>query len=83
MFDTVWVKCPNCGEENEFQSKSGGCSLRNYDLINCPEDVLQNVNRHSPCDCDCGTSYEVDVPNRMAIISQSKNYTNNAGNSNS
>jgi hypothetical protein len=68
VFDTVWVKCPNCGAENEFQSKSGECSLRNYDLGNCPEDVLQNVNRHSPYKCDCGTLYEVDVLNKKAVI---------------
>lgn len=22
MFDSVWVKCPKCGTENEFQTKS-------------------------------------------------------------
>ena len=67
MFDSVWVKCPTCGEENEFQSKSGECILGQYDLDNCPADVMANVNRHSPCECDCGTLYEVDIPSRKAI----------------
>lgn len=70
MFDSVWIKCPNCGEENEFQSKSGECLLGNYDLDNCPEDVLQDVNRHSPVVCECGASYSVDIVSRKVIINQ-------------
>lgn len=67
-YDTVWVKCPKCGIENSFQSKSGECLLDDYDLENCPDDVMANVNRHSPCHCECGTTYEVDIVNRKAII---------------
>lgn len=70
MFDSVWVKCPKCGSENEFQSKSGMKILGCYDLENAPEDVMIDVNRHSPCECEeCGTLYEVDVLNRVAILS--------------
>lgn len=68
MFDSVWVKCPKCNEENEFQSKSGECDLSNYTLENCPDDVLSNVNRHSPVECDCGCKYEVDINTRKTII---------------
>ena len=71
MFDSVWVKCPQCGEENDFQSKSGECILGNYNLDECPEDVLQNINRHSPIECEeCGCKYEVDIVNRKAVISK-------------
>ena len=70
MFDSVWVKCPLCKAENEFQSKSGDCLCESYELENCPENVLVNVNRHSPCECDeCGAFYEVDIKNRKAILS--------------
>jgi hypothetical protein len=72
MFDTVLVKCPKCGEENAFQSKSGECVMEYYALENCPDNVLFNVNRHSPYQCDCGTLYEVDIPARKAIISKPK-----------
>lgn len=69
MYDTVWVKCPKCHEENSFQSKSGDCLLIDYTLEDCPDDVMANVNRHSPCECDnCGLFYEVDVTNRKAVI---------------
>lgn len=68
MFDSVWVKCPECGIENEFQSKSGECALENYTLEDCPDDVLADVNRHAPCQCKCGAFYEVDIKSRKAII---------------
>lgn len=68
MYDSVMVNCPKCGQENEFQSKSGECLLYVYTLYNCPNDVMSNVNRHSPCKCECGFEYEVDVKNRKAVI---------------
>lgn len=68
MYDSVWVKCPRCKKENEFQTKSGECILENYTLENCPEDVLMNVNRHSPYNCDCGACYEVDINRRKALL---------------
>lgn len=68
MYDSVMVKCPKCGEEHEFQSKSGDCFLDVYTLENCPDDVMANVNRHSPCKCDCGTTFQVDVSTRRAVV---------------
>jgi len=68
MYDSVYVKCPNCGEESEFQSKSGDCFLSRYTLEDCPQDVLIDVNRHAPIFCDCGVSYLVDIKNRKAIL---------------
>ena len=66
MYDTVYVNCPNCGEEHEFQSKGGECLLDCFTLENCPLDVLSNVNRHSPYLCDCGTEFDVDENKREA-----------------
>lgn len=62
MFDTVRVPCPNCGEREDFQSKSGSCCLRTYDLENCPADILADVNRHAPATCaHCGTVFAVEL----------------------
>lgn len=59
-YDTVLVKCPNCGTENDFQSKSGECLLNTYKLEDCPTDVMYDINRHSPCECyNCSTKFEV------------------------
>ena len=68
MYDTIMANCPKCGEEHEFQSKSGDCFLRIYTLENCPDDVMRDANRHSPNKCDCGAIFEIDIKNRKAII---------------
>ena len=68
MYDTVWVNCPKCNEENGFQTKAGECYLANYNLENCPDDAMSNVNRHSPIECECGCKYEVDISTRKAVV---------------
>ena len=68
MYDTIWVKCPKCGEENGFQTKSGDCILGDYTLENCPDDVMVDANRHSPNTCDCGTIFQVDIQTRRAVV---------------
>jgi predicted RNA-binding Zn-ribbon protein involved in translation (DUF1610 family) len=40
MFDTVFVKCPNCGSMVSCQSKSGQCLMYTYTMNNVPDDVL-------------------------------------------
>ena len=62
MFDSVLVPCPECGRKQEFQSKGGDCILAVYELEQCPPDVLSDVNRHAPYECeDCGTIFAVQV----------------------
>lgn len=70
MYDSIWVNCPNCKKESEFQSKGGDCFLANYTLENCPNDVLKDSNRHSPNQCDCGTVFEIDIQLRKPILTQ-------------
>lgn len=60
MFDTVLVTCPKCGIEHDFQSKSGPRLLRKVKLSECPDEILEGVNRHAPSECqNCLTKYEV------------------------
>lgn len=69
MYDTVWVECPKCGTKEGFQSKGGDCLLGDYDLDNCPSDVMKNVNRHSPYECEkCKSLFKVDVRKRKAVL---------------
>jgi len=68
MFDSVMVACPACKEEQEFQSKGGECFLHVYSLEECPDDVLSDINRHSPVKCGCGTLFGVDVEYRKSVI---------------
>ena len=66
MYDTVLVPCPECGDKWEFQSKSGECLLQEVELNECPDDILHDVNRHSPYTCECGTVFEVDLLTRTS-----------------
>jgi hypothetical protein len=68
VFDTVIVNCPNCNKAIEFQSKGGECNMYEYTLEDCPDDVLSNINRHSPYICDCGKSLSVNIKNRKVKI---------------
>ena len=61
-YDTVIVRCPECDTDNDLQSKGGDCLLRTFTLLNCPLDVLMDVNRHTPAVCHhCGTCFRVAV----------------------
>ena len=61
-YDTVRVPCPDCKKIEFFQSKSGDRRFQVYELDNCPRDVLENVNRHSPYTCsNCETSFMVKL----------------------
>ena len=66
LFDTVLVPCPKCGEIVGFQSKSGNCDLGEFPLWDAPEDVMEDVNRHSPHVCKCGA--ELAVEGRVPIL---------------
>jgi len=60
-FDTVRVPCPRCGKIEEAQSRGGDCDLEVYSLINCPVDVMSDINRHAPFTCDdCGVKFRVE-----------------------
>lgn len=67
-FDSVRVPCPKCGTKAEFQSKGGACTLAAYELELAPPEVISDVNRHSPAQCEkCGTWFEVDYKVAMRV----------------
>jgi len=43
MFDRIFVKCPNCKEILEFQSKGGECMLDKFTEKNVPWNVILPV----------------------------------------
>lgn len=59
MFNTVYVKCPACGERVGFQTKSGSCLLNNYNVENAPnmevEGIIGDKSR-----CECGHLVSVE-----------------------
>ena len=61
MYDSVNLRCPNCGANYDAQSKGGDCILALYELNEAPADVLSDINRHSPFECEkCGCLFEVE-----------------------
>lgn len=35
-YDTVHLRCPDCGKYTEYQSKLGDCDMSQYDLTEAP-----------------------------------------------
>lgn len=62
MYDTVVLHCPACNEPLWAQSKGGDCILGHYKLSEAPVDVLSDVNRHAPFECEeCGCMFKVEL----------------------
>jgi len=61
MFDSVYVKCKNCGEFVEFQSKAGDCNLDEYDISNCPPKIAGDIAGETQLCRNCGS------PNRIRM----------------
>lgn len=59
MFDSLYVPCPKCNTDVEFQSKGGHCVLASYTLDNVPTDVFNGIRREGNCE-GCGYSFKVD-----------------------
>ena len=43
MYDSLYIKCPKCGKELEFQSNSGSCALFSFKENNLPPDVAMDM----------------------------------------
>lgn len=73
MFDTVMIPCPKCGELYDAQTKSGDCLLRYYDWPSegatnpAPYDVMNDINRHAPYTCQCGTKFQVKTVRETVV----------------
>ena len=69
VYDTVEVPCPKCGKIYHAQSKSGPCYMNTYSLEpgHCPANVMEDVNRHAPFECECGAKFEVKF--KTAVVS--------------
>lgn len=58
--DYVEAWCPECQRTMCFQSKGGPELCEEYHLQTAPADVMSNINRHSPQQCDCGVWVYID-----------------------
>lgn len=68
LYDSIIYQCPKCRREVVAQTKSGACLLRYFKLLDAPEDVLDDVNRHAPYTCECGVVLSVHIPSRSVWV---------------
>jgi hypothetical protein len=67
MFDSLYVKCPSCGEQVEFQSKRGACGLYRYNIYDVPIEIAVDLkNETQQCD-NCKNFVTLKVQT-MALI---------------
>ena len=58
MFDSVFVECPDCGAQVEFQSKAGVCELKRYHYKSVPGAIAEDI--HGDVEtCQCGAQVEI------------------------
>lgn len=62
MFDRVWIRCPACQAEIEFQSKAGACHLSDFRIDDAPLEVLADIKGNKEArSCKCGARVRVVV----------------------
>ena len=69
MFDSFYIRCPKCGNELEFQSKSGACALLSYRKSNLSPDVAIGIDGDI-VECQfCKTNFKLkcNLPKRVQV----------------
>jgi hypothetical protein len=52
MFDSLMITCKKCKRTVEFQSKASSCCLSEFEIDNCPDVILADLNgQHEECEC--------------------------------
>lgn len=59
MFDSVYINCPQCGQQIEYQSKAGGCNLDKYDINNVPPRIGGDIIGDEQ-QCRCGATIRIE-----------------------
>lgn len=69
MYDSLYVDCPKCGKELEFQSKSGECCMSSYKKGNLTPEVAIGINGDLVrCQfCNKRIKLECQIPRRVKI----------------
>lgn len=64
MYNIITVNCPECGNQVEFQSKSGSCDMSSFNISKVPEEDLVGI-IGDVVECDCGHLIEVGRKERF------------------
>ena len=61
MFDRVHAECPGCLHRVEFQSKAGECCQADFDINDCPPNILGDLHNESETCQKCGRVVTIKV----------------------
>lgn len=60
LYDSIWIRCSNCGSAVEFQSKVGDCILKDYDEDEVPLEIAKSIDGDTRR-CKCGNVVRAKV----------------------
>lgn len=69
MFDTVVARCPECGQELEFQSKAGPCDLKRYKSTSVPPEIACSLSGDTMSCSKCGCLVEITYGGAQSRVS--------------
>lgn len=61
VFDTLHLRCTNCGGNISIQSKAGPCCLADYSLVTAPMSVISDVDGETVYCPDCEMVFVIEV----------------------
>lgn len=71
VYDSVKLLCPKCHVAYYAQSKGGDCIMKTYTINTAPQDVMSDVNRHAPFECEeCGSYFRVIWKPEVALCEE-------------
>jgi len=71
MFDSVFARCPGCGEKLAFQSKAGLCHLKKYSVYSVPPEIARQIHgKQIVCPC-CGKNLVLLLDKPVERVSMS------------
>ncbi len=73
VFDYIYLKCPNCGEEVEEQSKGGDSCQAQYTLENAPVNVVEYIIDEDFFCEECDTRFKIDIMEKPCYFTRHLN----------
>lgn len=67
LYDSVFVNCPKCGAQVEFQTKAGECRLKQYTHISVPSGIAEYLNG-SKERCECGARVQLFIQEPPGVV---------------
>lgn len=67
LFDSVFVKCPKCGSDVEFQSKAGNCTLKSFNAAQVPAAIASDL-AGDTSECECGAVFSIHTVNPVPTV---------------